>query len=121
MAQEIGESREAWGKDVCAKAEEIANSLKSDVKPFYIVFSAKEDRYKPGLFRQAFKCYRERPPKLIGILVWYVDNGQGIFHIVPELSIPPDVPLDPSLMSNDSRDAFSNIMEVGQKMGVLLS
>ncbi len=102
MAQEIGESREAWGMDVWAKAEEFANNLKSDVRPFYIVYAAKEDKGQPGVFRQSFRFYRDRPPKIIGLLVWYVDNAQGIFQFVPELSIPPDVPLDQQLLSTDS-------------------
>jgi len=121
MAQEIGESREAWGKAVWAQAEDIASNLKHDVKPFYIVFAAKEDKGQPGVFRQSFRMYRDRPPKLFGILVWYVDNAQGIFQLVPELSIPPDVPLDDSLLSKDSKDTSAAIAEVGQSMGVLLS
>lgn len=121
MAQEIGESREQWGKDVWAKAEEMANRLKSDVKPFYIVYAAKQDKAQPGVFRQSFRLYRQRPPKIIGLLVWYVDNAQGIFQFVPELSIPPDVPLDPALLSKDSKDSSTALMEVGESMGVLLS
>lgn len=120
MVQEIGESREQWGRDVWAQAEEMANNLKSDVKPFYIVYAAKQDKAEPHKFRQAFRMYRQRPPKIIGLLVWYVDNTQGIFQFVPELSIPPDVPIDPALLSTDSKDASPELMEVGQKMGILL-
>lgn len=121
MAQEIGESREAWAADVWKQAEKIADELKRDVKPFYIVYAAKQDKHSPGAFRQSFRMYRNRPPKIIGILVWYVDNAQGIFNFVPELSVPPDVPLDPELLSKDSNDAYESVMEVGQSMGVLLS
>lgn len=121
MAQEIGESREQWGRDIWAKAEDIANNLKSEQEPFYIVFAAKEDKAKPGTFRQAFKMYRQRPPKLLGVLVWYVDNSKGEFRLVPELSLPPDIPLDPNLLSKDSKDEFSGIMEAGQRAHVLLS
>ena len=121
MAVEIGEARESWGMNVWARAEDIANNLKNDRAPFYIVFAAKEDRSKPGTFNQGFRMYRDRPPQLIGVLVWYVDNAQGIFELVPELSIPPDVPIDPALLSTKSQDASQAIMEVGQSMGVLLS
>lgn len=121
MAQEIGESREQWGRDVWAKAEEFANNLKSDKKPFYVVFAAKQDKANPGVFRQSFRFYRQRPPKILGLLVWYVDNTTGEFRFVPELSIPPDVPLDEALLSKDSKDACPELMEAGQKMGVLLS
>lgn len=121
MAQEIGDSREQWGWNVWHQAEEIANNLKSDREPFYIVFAAKQDKSKEGTFRQSFRMYRQRPPKLLGILVWYVDNTRGVFELVPELSLPPDVPIDPSLLSTERADASSALMEVGQKMGVLLS
>jgi hypothetical protein len=119
--QTIGESREAWGRDVWAKAEQFANALKNDKKPFFIVYAAKQDKSRPGVFRQSFRSYRQKPPKIIGLLVWYVDNVKGIFKLVPDLSIPPDVPLDPSLLSTKSEDAFPELMEVGQEMGVLLS
>ena len=121
MAQEIGESREQWGWNVWHKAEDIANNLKSDKKPFYIVFAAKQDKSQPGTFRQGFRMYRDKPPKLLGILVWYVDHTKGIFELVPELSIPPDVPLDPELLSKKSEDALGEVMAIGQKMGVILS
>jgi hypothetical protein len=121
MVQTIGESRDAWGQDVWAKAEEFANALKSDRKPFYIVFAAKQDKSQPGIFRQSFRFYRQKPPKIIGLLVWYVDHAKGLFELRPELSIPPDVPRDPSLVSEKKEDAFPEIMEVGEKMGILLS
>ncbi len=121
MAQEIGESREQWGWNVWHQAEDIANNLKSEKEPFYIVFAAKQDKSKPGAIRQGFRMYRDRPPKLIGILVWYVDHANGIFNLVPELSIPPDVPLDEKLLSQKSEDALQEVMAVGQKMGVILS
>lgn len=121
MAQEIGESITAWGADVWKRAEDIANNLKSDQKPFYIVYAAKKDTIKPGVFRQCFRLYRYRPPKILGLLVWYVDNAQGIFNFIPELSLPQDVPLDPSLLSKDDSDYSETLAEAGQKTGVLLA
>lgn len=119
--QEIGESRDAWGRDVWNKAEEFANGLKSDKKPFYIVYAAKQDKAKPNQFRQAFRFYRQRPPKIIGLLVWYVNHLEGSFKFVPELSIPPDVPLDPALLSTDSKDQNPSIMKKGEEMKILLA
>ena len=119
--QEIGESITAWGTDVWREAEDIASRLKSDPKPFYIVYAAKQDKSDPHKFRQAFRMYRQRPPKVIGMLVWFVDNAQGIFEFMPDLSVPPDVPIDESLLSTKSCDFSQNIAAVGQKMGILLS
>lgn len=121
MAQEIGESRDAWGLDVWRKAEEYATALKSDKEPFYVVYAAKQDRQYQNAFRQSFRFYRQRPPRLIGILVWYVDHVQGIFRLVPELSIPPDVPLDPALLSKKESDSFASVMKTGEQMQVILS
>ncbi len=121
MAQEIGESREKWGQDVWAQAEEYANNLKHDREPFYIVFCAKPDKNQPNQFRQAFRFYRQPPPKVIGLLVWRVDHANGIFEFVPGLSIPPDVPIDTSLLSKDKADELPSVMEQGEKMQVLLA
>jgi len=121
MSQEIGESREQWGKDVLAKAQDIANNSKSDGRPFYIVFAAKEDKGKPGVFRQAFKTYFERPPLVLGVLVWYVDQTLGVFDFVPELSSPPDVPINELLLSDKAEDASSRVAQQGEKLKVILS
>lgn len=136
MVQEIGESREIWGWDVWRQAEAFANSMKNEVKPFYIVYAAKQDKPASekagrGVYRQTFKAYHGRPsirgkdgkekPALLGMLVWYVDNTQGIFQFIPELSTPPDVPIDSKLLSTKSEDSLPTVMAQGEKMGVLLS
>lgn len=121
MVQEIGETREAMGLAAWKLAEDMANNLKHDVKPFYIVFAAKSDKNHGNAIRQTIKAYRYRPPAILGILVWYVDHSKGEFKFVPELSSPPDMPLDPSLLSNRAEDALTSIMDKGKQMNVLLS
>lgn len=121
MTQTIGESVEAWGLDVMKMAENYAQGLKRDKKPFYIVYAAKQDKHYEGAFRQSFRFYRQRPPKLLGVLVWYVDHPKGIFQFVPELSFPPDVPIDPSLLSTKTEDQLPSVMEKGESMNVILS
>lgn len=126
MAQEIGESREAWGKDICQMAENFAAHMKSEVRPFYIVYACKEDRgmsNKLGrpAFKQAIRAYYERPPALIGILVWYCDHSKSEFRFVPELSAPPDIPLDPNLLSDKASDASERVAARGAELNVLVS
>lgn len=121
MAQEIGESREKWAADVWHMAEDFANQLKNEREPFYVVYAAKPDRHKPNNFRQSFRFYRQRPPKIIGLLVWKVDHPKGLFEFIPELSIPPDVPIDPSLLSQRSEDTSERVAEAGKKMQILLA
>lgn len=118
---EIGEAREQLGRDVWAQAEKFVNETQSD-KPFYIVYHAKWARgTDTPTLKWAMKAYSQKPAAMLGILVWYVDKALGIFRFVPELSAPPDVPLDPSLMSDASQDAFPTIMAQGQKLNALRS
>lgn len=126
MTQTIGESRETWGRAVWQMAEDFANSMKKEVKPFYIVYAAKHDpntseQLGRGAYRQTMKAYYQRPPAILGILVWYVNNPLGEFSFLPELSSPPDVPLDPTLLSEKAEDALPTVMEQGENMKVLLS
>src|ERR1043166_9201496 len=126
MAQEIGESREKFGWDVMKMAEDFANNTKNEVRPFYIVYACKEDRgmsNKLGrpAFKQAMKAYYHKPPAMLGILVWYVDHKKGEFRFVPELPSPPDVPLDPELLSDKASDASERVMEQGKKLNALVS
>jgi hypothetical protein len=126
MVQEIGESREAWGRSVMQMAEDFANQASSDGRPFWIVYAAKADRglsniFGHGTFKQAFKAYYQKPPVMLGILVWYVDKSKSEFRFCPELSAPPDVPVDPTLLSDKAEDASARVMEQGQKLQVLRS
>jgi len=126
MAQEIGESREKWGWDVMKMAEEFANNMKSELRPFYIVYACKEDKgmsKKLGrfAFKQAMRAYFAKPPAMLGILVWYVNHRTGEFKFMPELSAPHDVPLDPSLLSDKASDASDRVAAQGEKLNVLVS
>lgn len=121
MTQEMGETRDAMGYALINMVGEWVNNLKSETEPYYLVFAAKPDMHQSNAIRQAMKAYRKRPPQLLGVLVWYVDNTKGLVELVPELSSPPDIPLDPSLLSNKSEDALPSIMERGSKFQVIVS
>lgn len=121
MSIELGEAREKWARDVWNLAENFASNVKDYVKPFYIVFACKQDRHKPNTFRQTIKAYYSKPEGILGILVWYVDREKGIFELSPELSSPPDIPVDPTLLSQKSEDFSQRVASKGKKMNVLLS
>jgi hypothetical protein len=121
MTQTIGEAREEWGLKVWQMVEDFAENMKKEQKPFYIVYAAKPDTTYKGCFRQAIKAYYHKPPKLLGILVWYVDNAKGIFEFSSKLSAPPDIPVDPELLSEKPQDASERVMEQGERLNVLLS
>lgn len=123
--QEMGETRDSMAMDCWNAAVKFAENMKNEVKPFYIVYFAKPDANINGLgikgIRQTFKAYYTRPANLLGLLVWYVNNPLGIFQFVPELSSPPDTPVDPSLLSTKSEDQSVRVMETGKNLNVLVS
>lgn len=119
MVQSLGETRESMAWDCWRMAEDFASKVKSD-KPFYVAFHAKPDASMNAI-RQAFKAYSIMPKGIIGLLVWYVDRPKGIFEFKPELSSPPDVPVDPSLLSDKSEDQFTSVMQKGKDLNVLVS
>jgi len=118
--QQLGETRDAMALGCMKLVEDFAEKMRKEVKPFYIVFFAKADASVNGI-RQTIKAYYNRPPKMLGILVWFVNNPLGIFEFVPELSSPPDIPLDPSLLSNKSEDQSIGIMNKASDFNVIVS
>lgn len=131
MTQTLGETREIAALEAWKLVSDFAEKMKHETRPFYIVYAAKPDpalkgavidgKVACGGIRQTIKAYYARPPAILGILVWYVDNKVGTFDFVPELSAPPDVPLDPSLLSDKSEDQLTGVMDKGKKMNVLVS
>ena len=117
--------------DCWNKAEKIANDRKNDVKPFYIIYAAKSDpaligasvrgQIADGGIRQTYRLSYDRPPIILGQLVWFVNNPLGIFQFVPELSSPPDIPLNPQWLSDRKEEQFSSLMDKGKKLNVLVS
>ena len=131
MTQLLGETRDDLALATWNKAISIANDYKSEVKPFYIMYVSKCDPHLQGAIvnglcvsgglREAWRLCHIRPPKILGMLVWFVNNPLGIFEFVPELSSPPDVPLDPSLLSDRKEDQSERVMEQGKSLNVLVS
>jgi hypothetical protein len=131
MVELFGDVRDSMAWAACHKAEEIAHSLKDEVKPFYIICAAKADphlhgaivngMYSSGGIRESWRWTHQRPPKMLGILVWFVNNPLGIFELVEELSFPPDIPLDPSMLSDRSEDRCYSVMQTGKDNRVIVS
>lgn len=121
MPINIGDVREDLGWETLNRVEDYANKHKNLDQPFYIVVCAKTDRLKPGQINATIQHYFERPPKMLGLLVWYVDSHRGILEFLPELSFPPDIPLDPALLSENPKDCSESVAQKGEDLKVLLS
>lgn len=119
MVQEIGETRNKMANDLVARVEQIVNEMKDDKEPYYIVYHAKKDKFKPNTINAAIKMYREVPMGILGILVWYVDNSKGIFEFKPHLSSPPDVPVSPLILSSNESDFSPRVANQGKILQVV--
>lgn len=119
--QELGETRDQMARGAVKYVEDFISKMKFDRQPFYVVYCARPNYLNPGEIRQTVKAYREKPPSLIGVLVWYVDNTLGLVEFRPELSAPWDVPTHESLLSDKSEDKFERVMERGQDLNILVS
>lgn len=126
MKLEMHELRENMAQDCWAIAEGIASDRRHDPKPFYIMYSAKVDpalagadawgKRVEGGIRQSYRLSYDKPPFVLGMLVWFVNNPLGVFEFVSELSSPPDIPIDPSLLSTDSYDKSYALMDKAKEM-----
>lgn len=127
----MGDHREQMGVDTWNMAMQCAESAKHVKKPFYIIYAAKEDvglknsilngKYCKGAARYGFFGETQRPQPAFGQIVWFVDNAQGIFEFIPELSLPPDIPLEDFMLSGLSEDQLIPVMEKGKQFKALVS
>jgi len=117
VTQELGETSSAMSQNLLKMVEETARDTKKNT-PFYIVFHAKADKVAGNAIRQAIAVYDLVPKNFLGILVWYVDKLKGILEFKPDLSSPPDLPVDPSILTGD----FSpELATKGKRLHVLAS
>lgn len=117
----MGDVREDMARGCMNYVEDFVNNMKHIKEPFYVVYYADVDRLNPNRINQTVKAYHKKPPSMLGILVWYVDNAKGIFRLESELSAPKDIPLIPGMLSDSKEDQFPSIMEKGEKLNVLVS
>ena len=117
----LGDVREEMARGCMDYVENFVNNMTHVKEPFYVVYHADVDRLNPNRINQTVKAYHQKPPAILGILVWYVDNSKGIFKFVSELSAPKDIPLIPELLSDRKEDQIPTIMEKGEKLNVLVS
>lgn len=121
MVQELGETRDAMAAGCMKYVEDYVSKMKHETEPYYLVYCARENNMNLGEIRQTIKAYRQKPPALIGVLVWYVDNKLGLMEFRPDLSAPWDIPSNPETLSDKSEDKFIRVMERGQQLKILTS
>lgn len=115
MIYEMSEIREPMAQGCVDYVMDFINNMSHIKEPFYVVYHASVDRLNPNRINQTVKAYHSKPPEMIGILVWYVDNKLGICDFRPDLSAPPDMPINPAFLSDDPQDLIVRVAEKGKR------
>lgn len=111
----MGEMRSAMAQGCVDYVHDFVHNMRHIKEPFYVVYHAAVDHLNPNRINQTVKAYHAKPPAVLGILVWYVDNSLGICDFRPDLSAPPDVPVHPSFLSEDPKDLIVGVAERGKQ------
>lgn len=119
--QEMGETREPMAYDCVQDALKIANLYEHVGKDFWICFASKPHRTRKYAAVNGWEVVWQRPKEaVVGMLVWYVDSRKKEMNIVPELSLPYDIPLIESELSTDPRDVVPSVAIAGRDSGSVL-
>lgn len=119
--QEMGETREPMARDCVRDALRIANLYEHLGVDFWICFASKPHTQRKNTAVHGWEVVFRRPPRAIpGMLVFHVDVKKKDMNIVPELSLPYDVPLDEAELSTNSKDVSASIAETAKKSGSIL-
>lgn len=46
-------------------------------EPYFILFKQNFDKENPGIAREAMSIYYDRPPLIVGSMVYWIDNTRG--------------------------------------------
>lgn len=89
--QELGETRQAMTKDVMQKdIEPIIQKMKNETRKYYILIHAKKVPGNEMVIWKKIIVLFNKPPRMLGTMVFGVDNQQGLLTI--EWTLPLDCP-----------------------------
>lgn len=118
MTYIMHEVREAMSQGCVDYVMDFIDNMRHIKEPFYAVYCADVDRLNANRINHTVKAYHGKPPEMIGILVWYVDNRLGICDFRPDLSAPPDMPINPAFLSDDPKDLIVSVAQQGKRINL---
>lgn len=108
-------------QDCVQDALRIANLYEFVGKDFWICFASKPHQGRKYAAVNGWEVVWQRPSKpVVGMLVWHVDHKKKEMNIVPELSLPYDIPLIETELSRDSRDVVPSVAMAGKNSGSVM-
>lgn len=107
--------------DCIQDALRIANLYEFVGKDFWICFASKAHRSRKYAAVNGWEVVWQRPSRaVVGMLVWHVDSKKKEMNLVPELSLPYDIPLIQTQLSEDSKDVIASVAKAGQNSGSVM-
>ncbi len=120
--QEMGETREPMARDCWADANRLAETYAKKMnQDFWILFAAKPHVKHDNALVMGWEVIAKRPPAaMVGVMVFKWCNKDKRLIVETDLSLPFDVPISESEMSNKKEDVITTVGEAAKKSGSIL-
>lgn len=120
--QEMGETREPMAMDCWTQAQALAEKYSKSMKHnFWIMYAAKPHVAQPNAIVAGWEVIAKRPPHaMVGVLVFKWDHREKKLTVEPDLSLPYDVPLSETELSDNSQDYTPTLEEAAKKSNSII-
>lgn len=120
--QEMGETREPMAQDCWGDANRLAEMYAEKMNTdFWILFAAKPHQQQDNALVMGWEVIAKRPPRaMVGVMVFKWVNQEKRLMVETDLSLPFDVPLSESELSQDSKDIIASVGQAAKKSGSIL-
>lgn len=120
--QEMGETREPMARDCWADANRLAALYSKTLDhDFWILYAAKPHVQHKQAVVAGWEVIAKRPPRaMVGVLVFKWSKADQELSVEVDLSLPYDIPLSDSELSEKSQDSFVSLSDSAKKSGSIL-
>ena len=110
-------ARDCWA-DANRLAEKYAEKLEGD---FWVLFAAKPHQRQDNALVMGWEVIAKRPPRaMVGVMVFKWNHQDKQLTVEADLSLPFDVPLSDTELSQDSKDIIATVGQAAKKSGSIL-
>ncbi len=110
-------ARDCWS-DANRLAEKYAEKLKHD---FWVLFAAKPHVKEKNALVMGWEVIAKRPPQaMVGVIVFKWCHADRRLIVEADISLPYDVPLSESELSQSKGDIIVSVGEAAKKSGSIL-
>jgi hypothetical protein len=120
--QEMGETREPMARDCWSDANRLAEKYAEKLDgDFWVLFAAKPHVKQPNALVMGWEVIAKRPPRaMVGVMVFRWNSVDKKLEVETDLSLPFDIPISESEMSNRKEDVIISIGKAAEKSGSIL-